>query len=209
MQSKFKVKWIDFVRPEVWNCYYGFNPEKTLLTYQWLVSKADDSGVFALLSGEPTLRGLSTVKPLTLDWKVELEQRFRSIILSNLVSNKTDAWRKLHGVSIDSAKIITLLNPYTNKDNLCDRIDLNKQITNVLSRKGELKCSHNEYHPEAKTVTRVELNLYPLLEALVRYGYECRISGQWRIEPTCVQRSETIPEFFNRTVEYIDDLMVP
>jgi len=212
MQSKFKVKWLDMLSPEYWNYYYGgFNPEKVLLTYQWLISKvpvkADGYGhEFALLSGEPTLHGLRHVKPLTGSWTDELEYRFRVIILSKLVSKSTAKWRESIGIDVHSSRMVMM--PYSN---IGDIFSMGKQITKLLSRKSSerkkvwLRDSHNPYHPDARLVVNVKLNLLPELDISVNYGNDDKCSSSWTVTPTCTQKKgELIPAFFNRAEEYCD-----
>lgn len=164
VQSRFKLRWIDLVRP---GCYWPqpYSLEQALLAFRFLVWSADPfvkygrCGPIELLSKQPTCLNMSAVAPIhSLD---DLRQRFHFALLYGL--DCYGQWRKISRVGVNEIRWIPgkHYEPFAPPSRLfsCEG-QFHDAFIGLLATK-DVKLNHNpnEYHPRAVWIQSVWLDV--------------------------------------------------
>ena len=146
IQSRFKVSFIEFIRPGSFP--YPYTLEQAFQTFRWMATtganyRADtrwgDQGVNEVLSMKPSCRGFSGVYPITsLD---DLRKRFHYALLSRSENAVVDKWRRDCDILPDGKATIPyaihkdwgVRTPFKSQD------DLKKALTELLEPPRELR----------------------------------------------------------------------
>jgi hypothetical protein len=163
IQNRFKVSFIDFVRPGSWP--YPYSLEQAFQVLRWMTTTGSeyragtrwgDQGVFEVLSMKPSCRGFSGVDPITS--LADLRQRFHYAILSKSENPIVDKWRRDHDILPDGKANIPypvhrdwgVRAPFKNQD------ELSKALTELLEppkgQKLQMAIALNSVHGKETAV---------------------------------------------------------
>lgn len=208
MHHKFKIDFIDLVRPETYSYFGLLDAEKVLLTYQWMVSTANRSyeGVYELLTGQPTCRGWREVEPLGKNWKSELATRFRYIFLSGLAQPGAIQWRTVNQIDLATSKVIHAR--YCGSDSRPYFVELGdfiRLLDRIFQAKGTLVRQLNPFHEKAREVKRVQLEIRPEFRFILKYGFpDGQYGAEWTHVLATQEKNETLPVLVKRVLETLD-----
>ncbi|MCL4296198.1 MAG: hypothetical protein KJ077_10740 [Anaerolineae bacterium] len=212
MQKRFKINFIDLVRPETYNFWSFLDVEKTFLVYQWMASTASGyDGAFELLSGQPTCGGFTRPNGFGANWKESLAVRLQYVLLSGLAKSGAEKWRQKNGISIQNSKIITATYYGPTPPAWLSNITLERYLDSFFLHHGRrLARQLNPFHPEAREVYGLKLHLLPGFQFVLKYGYPNEKNGsEWTFELTLQQKGEPFLDFLKRTEEVLQRELEP
>lgn len=209
VQSRFKVSFIELIRPGSWP--YPYTIEQAFQVLRWMTAtgfeyRADtrwgDQGVFEVLSMKPSCRGFSSVDPITS--LADLQKRFHYAILSKSENSVVDNWRRDHDILPDGKATIPypvhkdwgVREPFKNQD------DLKKALTELLEppkgQKLQMAVALNSVHGMETAIyhdvqIKVSRNGFAFI---LRYGDEARhaFGSRWDEVIASTRGNETFIE---------------
>lgn len=181
-QSKFRVRWVDLLRPD---CYWPqpYSTEQALYAYQWLVSTGKQfcawgkCGAYELLSKKPTCLGFENPEPI--ESLGDLRERFHFVLLSAWAGELAIKWRTHNRLTLDGERWICRLHskPFGGDHSEHEWKNLYRSLLGVS---GTIDVQLNRYHPDAKNVISVRLHVSPRgFSFVLIYGYD---GSEWDYE---------------------------
>lgn len=167
LHTKATVSFVDLVRPDsYWP--YPYTIEQAFEIFRWMVrtgqpfERAENwgyAGPVELLSGSPSIRSMSCVKPIeSLD---DLRRRFHFALLSACVTRGMREWRDAERVNVNSHRIISFPyhTPFQGAEDWRCEADIIKALTNLLigARGRKLAVSLNSVHPSVRMCKGVKI----------------------------------------------------
>lgn len=209
IQSRFKVSFIELVRPGSWP--YPYTIEQAFQVLRWMATTGldyrsetrwGDQGVFEVLSMKPSCRGFSGVYPITS--LADLRQRFHYAILSRSENPIVDKWRGDYDILPDGKATIPypiqrewgMEKPFKNQD------ELKKALTELMEppkdQKVQMAVALNSVHGKETAIyhdvqIKVGRNGFAFI---LRYGDEARhaFGSRWDKVIASTRGSETFIE---------------
>lgn len=211
LMKKFKINFIDLVRPETFSYFGMLDTEKAMLVYQWMVAQSERyTGVLEMLSDKPTCVNLMSVESFGLDWKKDLAKRYQCVFLSNIVTPGAQAWRTEHEVDLNSSRMIHV--PYygPERPEWLGNVTTERFLTDLLSTTGTLIHQYNPYHPQARAVKAVRLQVRPEFRLILRYGYpDEKHWSYWSYILATQDKGEPFLDFLKRGQEILVSELEP
>lgn len=211
--TKFKVKFIDLVRPRA---KHNYDLERAIAIFRWMAETAQNpkygpgdgwggSDAVALLNRNLGVRRVSSIDPFSRNWEAELWTTFHYALLEDCVSDRVSQWRQDHGIGIDQSRMI--LSPHyagvwpeylVNRGCPGRYSGMKGMINRLFTLEGRrFKDSHNSSHLEARTIVRVVWETMPNHSLRLEYGYGDEWSSSWcKFIPA--QPEEMLPDWLYR-----------
>jgi hypothetical protein len=209
IQSRFKVSFIEFIRPDSWP--YPYSIEQAFQVLRWMTATGvnyraetrwGDQGVFEVLSKSPSCRGFPGVSPITS--LEDLQQRFHYAILSRSQQPIVEKWRRDHDILPDGKATI----PYPiHKDwgvrpPFKNQVELKNALTELLeppkNQKVQMAVALNSVHgKETATYHDVQIKIKSTgFVFILRYGDEARhaFGSRWDEVIASTRGNETFIE---------------
>lgn len=211
LMKKFKINFIDLVRPETFYYFGLLDTEKTLLVYQWMASTAKKhTGVLEMLSGKPTCIGFMTVESFGANWKRSLAERFQCIFLSNIVTPGAQEWRVEHGINLNNSRMIHAPCYSSDRPEWLGNVTTERFLTDLLNTTGTLIHQYNPYHPQARAVKALRLQVRPEFRLILRYGYpDEKYGSYWSYILATQDQGEPFLDFLKRAQEILKQELEP
>lgn len=212
-RTKAKIRFIEFLRPD---CYWPspYNLEQALHVFQWMVRTGAEyrqypqSGVWELLSFQPTCIGFFNVKPIT--GIADLKKRFHYALLSRYASTAAEEWRKDYGINTGGERLIYFSHyrPYGGGVLLGEstsEYNIEKRFESFLNTTGRLKVSLNECHKKARQIKGIDLAVdEDGFKFILHFGYN--ESGGWEYQLARTRKGESFLDTFSRAIKELNAL---
>ncbi|MFH1210489.1 MAG: hypothetical protein V1645_01100 [archaeon] len=204
-RKKKKIHFIDLVRPETLNPYKShIGPQEAFGVFQWMVKEGEEvRGLYEALSGKPTCINSSGADPFSSNWRREVTEGFRCLLLSSYCSRETEEWKMKKGISITESKIIPFSHYAPQTYVWMSNSDLVRLIDDTFKIKDKVTVEkYNECHPRATTAYNLKLRVESTRFSLdLVYGYARDRGSAWENKFTS-EEGESFLDFIQRAREH-------
>lgn len=204
-----RIAWVDFLRPAHGNAFLNISIHEAFGVFQWMVRTGrEHRGVLECLSAKGTCINFVEVDAFTSRWISQLRERFSCALLDPFVRDGVYEWREANRIGVGEIRMVVFPHyagggPDHSDDTTRERVDA---LFAIAGR--TLAKSHNEYHPNARTVFKPRLLVEPdrfVLELPYGYAEDAPSGSSWTVS---ISHAGAFADFVDRCEKRLTKLLM-